>query len=100
MSILGGGKKRKLKRTKNKKETVTINADGSRTVTVTKNKTRTRETQLTKRATRKPPTSVSTLKPYGIKKQKVNIPNAKLTSKPIKVEPKMTPSQLAMAKVV
>ena len=100
MAVLGGGKKRKLKRTKNKKETVTINADGSKTVTVTKNKTRTRETQPTKRATRKVPTSVSTLKPYGITKQKVKIPNAKITSKPIKAQPKLSASQLSMRDTV
>ena len=98
MAILGGGKKKK--RTKNKTETVTINADGSRTVTVTKNKTRTKEKQPTKKTTRKKVTPVSTLKPYGVTKTKVNIPKVEITAKPIKVEPKMTPSQLAMRDTV
>tara|TARA_Y100000385_G_C12790644_1_gene507489 strand:+ start:151 stop:624 length:474 start_codon:yes stop_codon:yes gene_type:complete len=99
MAVLGGGKKKK--RTKNKKETVTINADGSRTVTVTKNKTRTKVKSSKRNTTpRKKVATVSTLKPYGIQKQKINIPKVKILAKPIKVEPKMTPSQLAMAKTV
>ena len=90
MAVLGGGKKKK--RTKNKTETVTVNADGSKTVTVTKNKTRTK-TKSRRNATPRPKVStVSTLKPRGIAKQKVNIPKVKITSKPIKVEPKLSMS--------
>ena len=88
MAILGGGKKRKLRRAKNKTETVTINADGSRTVTVTKNKTRTRETQPTKRTTRKKVSHVSTLKPYEIEEQKITILKPKINAKPLKERPK------------
>lgn len=86
MAILGGGKKRKLRRAKKKTETVTINADGSRTVTVTKNKTRTRETQPTKRTTRKRLAPVSTLKSEPIKR--VQPVNVKINAKPLKERPK------------
>ncbi len=96
MAVLGGGKKKK--RTKNKKETVTVNADGSKTVTVTKNKTITKTKLSNKNTTpRKKVTTVSTLKPSGIAKQKVNIPKAKITSKPIKVKPKLSMSPGSVA---
>ena len=90
MAVLGGGKKKK--RTKNKKETVTVNADGSKTVTVTKTKLSNKNT-----TPRKKVTTVSTLKPSGIAKQKVNIPKAKITSKPIKVKPKLSMSPGSVA---
>tara|TARA_B110000977_G_scaffold74698_1_gene100928 strand:- start:49 stop:465 length:417 start_codon:yes stop_codon:yes gene_type:complete len=84
MAVLGGGKKKT--RNKKKTETVTVNADGSKTVTVTKNKTTTK-TKGPRRTPRPKVTAVSTLKPYGIEKQKISIPKPKISTKPIKVEP-------------
>jgi hypothetical protein len=83
MAVLGGGKKKT--RNKNKTETITVNADGSKTVTVTKNKTSTK-TRGPRRTPRPKVTGVSTLKPYGIAKQKISIPATKVSTKPIEVE--------------
>lgn len=86
MATLGGNKNKK--RTKNKTETVTVNPDGSRTVTVTKNKTTTKTKGPTKKITpRKRIAPVTTLKPYGIQKQKIDIPEVKILSTPLKERP-------------